>query len=110
MSNTNSNIDFSFEFAVATIVTIVVSTMMLKKNPKMSTVVIVISGLVVAYITLQIVNFLFPQINKTASNIWQYITYNIMTNFNNLGYLHVWPPIFAVLIILVVLLYNRNLG
>lgn len=110
MSSTTSNIDFSFEFAVSVIVTLVVATIMIKKNPEMSSLVIVVSGLVVSYITLQLVNFLFPQINKTASNIWQYIVYNIMTNFNNMGYLHVWPPIFAVLIILVVLLYNRNLG
>ncbi len=110
MSSTTSNIDFSFEFAVSVIVTLVVATIMIKKNPEMSSLVIVVSGLVVSYITLQLVNFLFPQINKTASNVWQYIVYNIMTNFNNMGYLHVWPPIFAVLIILVVLLYNRNLG
>ena len=42
MSSTNSNIDFSFEFAVSTIVTLVVASVMLKKNPQMSTIVIVI--------------------------------------------------------------------
>tara|TARA_Y200000002_G_scaffold256427_1_gene212750 strand:- start:231 stop:557 length:327 start_codon:yes stop_codon:yes gene_type:complete len=106
----DSNIDFSFEFAVTTIITLIVVTMMIRSNPDMSSIVIVVSGLVVAYISLMVVNFLFPQINKVASNVYQYIVYTIMTNFNNLGYLHVWPPIFAVLIIFVVLLYNRNLG
>lgn len=105
-----SNIDFSFEFAVTTIVTLVVVTMMVRQNPDMSSLVVVLGGLVVSFIVLQIVNFLFPQINKVASNVYQYLVYTLMTNFNNLGYLHVWPPIFAVLIILVVLLYNRNLG
>ena len=106
----DSNIDFSFEFAVTTIITLIVVTMMIRSNPDMSSIVVVVSGLVVAYISLMVVNFLFPQINKVASNVYQYIVYTIMTNFNNLGYLHVWPPIFAVLIIFVVLLYNRNLG
>lgn len=106
----DSNIDFSFEFAVTTIITLIVVTMMIRSNPDMSSIVVVVSGLVVAYISLMVVNFLFPQINKVASNVYQYIVYSIMTNFNNLGYLHVWPPIFAVLIIFVVLLYNRNLG
>lgn len=105
-----NNIDFSFEFAVSTIVTLVVMTMMIRKNPQLSTVIIVIAGLAISYIALQVVNFLFPQINKVASNVYQYFLYTIMTNFNNLGYLHVWPPIMAVLIIFVVLLYNRNLG
>lgn len=106
----DNNIDFSFEFAVAMIITLVVTSGMIKKNPDMSTIVVVISGLVISYISLVVVNFLFPQVNKVASNVWQYIIYTLMTNFNNLGYLHVWPPIFAVLIIMVVLLYNRNLG
>ncbi len=105
-----NNIDFSFEFAVSTIITLVVMTMMIRKNPQLSTVIIVIAGLAISYIALQIVNFLFPQINKVASSVYQYFLYTIMTNFNNLGYLHVWPPIMAVLIIFVVLLYNRNLG
>ena len=105
-----NNIDFSFEFAVSTIVTLVVMTMMIRKNPQLSTVIIVIAGLAISYIALQVVNFLFPQINKVASSVYQYFLYTIMTNFNNLGYLHVWPPIMAVLIIFVVLLYNRNLG
>ena len=104
----DSNIDFSFEFAVTTIITLIVVTMMIRSNPDMSSIVVVVSGLVVAYISLMVVNFLFPQINKVASNVYQYIVYTIMTNFNNLGYLHVWPPIFAVLIIFVVLLYNRK--
>ena len=108
--SSSSNIDFSFEFAVSTIVTIVVASMLIKKNPNMSTLVVVLGGLAVAYVTLQIVNFLFPKINSTANNVWQYFAYQLMTNFNNMGYLHVWPPIFAVLIIIVVLLYNRNLG
>lgn len=105
-----NNIDFSFEFAVSIIVTLVVMTIMVKKNPDMSSVIIVVSGLAIAYITLQLVNFLFPQVNKVANNVYQYIIYSFMSNFNNLGYLHVWPPIMAVLIIFVVLLYNRNLG
>ena len=105
-----NNIDFSFEFAVSIIVTLVIMTIMVKKNPDMSSIIIVVSGLAIAYITLQLVNFLFPEINKIANNAYQYIIYTLMSNFNNLGYLHVWPPIMAVLIIFVVLLYNRNLG
>jgi len=105
-----SNIDFSFEFAVSMIITLLVMTMMIKQNPDMSAIVIVIAGVAVSYVSLQLINFLFPAINKVASNVYSYFIYTIMSNFNNLGYLHVWPPIFAVLIICVVLLYNRNLG
>jgi ABC-type Fe3+-siderophore transport system permease subunit len=105
-----NNIDFSFEFAVSIIITLVIMTIMIKKNPDMSTIVVAISGLAIAYISLKIINLLFPKVNKAANNIYQYAVYSMMTNFNNLGYLHVWPPIMAVLIIFIVLLYNRNLG
>ena len=108
--SSNSNTDFSFEFALTTVITLVSITVLLKKNPKMSTFIVAIGGLVISYIILQVINFLFPQLNKIAQNVYQYFTYSIMTNFNNLGYFHVWPPILAVLIIIVVLLYNRNLG
>ncbi len=105
-----NNIDFSFEFAVSIIITLVIMTIMIKKNPDMSTAIVTISGLAIAYISLKIINLLFPKVNKAANNVYQYGVYSMMTNFNNLGYLHVWPPIMAVLIIFVVLLYNRNLG
>jgi hypothetical protein len=104
------NIDFSFEYAVSIIVTLVVMSMLIKKNPSMNSAIIVIGGLAVAYVTLVIMNYLFPYINQIAANVYQYFVYSIMSNFNNLGYLHVWPPILAVLIVFVVLLYNRNLG
>jgi hypothetical protein len=109
MSN-GENIDFSFEYAVSIIVTLVVMSMLIKKNPSMNSVIVVIGGLAIAYVTLVIMNYLFPYINKIAANVYQYFVYSIMSNFNNLGYLHVWPPILAVLIVFVVLLYNRNLG
>tara|TARA_B100001175_G_C19481572_1_gene627412 strand:- start:318 stop:653 length:336 start_codon:yes stop_codon:yes gene_type:complete len=109
-NSTASNTDFSFEYAVSLIVTIVVCSNVLRNSPNMNTIAILLLGLVVAFITLTIINYLFPQINKLAYSIWQYILYMFMTNFNNMGYLHVWPPILAILIIFVVLLYNRSLG
>jgi hypothetical protein len=53
---------------------------------------------------------LVPKVNKTASNVKQYYGYVLTSNFNNMGYLNIWPPILAVLIIFIILLYNKNLG
>lgn len=105
-----SNIDFSFEFALSTVITLSVMTILVRKNPDMSTIIVAIGGLAVSYVVLYIINLLFPHINALSRNLYQYFIYSIMTNFNNLGYLHVWPPIMAVLVIFIVLLYNRNLG
>jgi len=105
-----NNIDFSFEYAVSIIITLFVMTMVTRRNPNISSIIIIISGLIIAYISLLIINFLFPRINEVAKNVWQYFVYSIMTSFNSIGFYHVWPPILAVFIIFVVLLYNRALG
>ena len=106
----NSNINFSFEYVVSIVTIIVVCNLLVKSNPQMNTIVVVITGLVIGYIALFIMNNLFPYINQTAYNIYQYYTYQIMNNFTSTGYIHVWPPILAVLVIFIVLLYNRQLG
>jgi xanthine/uracil permease len=110
MSNPGSNINFSFEYVVSLIVVLIVCNLLIKSNPEMNTLVVILAGLVVGFIVLYIMNNIFPHINKTASDVGQYYQYQWMNNFNSAGYVHVWPPILAVLIVFVVLLYNRQLG
>jgi uncharacterized membrane protein YesL len=82
----------------------------MKKSPDMNSAVVVIAGLLVGYISLLLINNLLPNLNAFALSIKQYYTQAIMSNFNQLGYLNIWPPILAVLIIFIILLYNKNLG
>jgi ABC-type Fe3+-siderophore transport system permease subunit len=110
MSSTVSNINFSFEYAVSIIVVLVVCNLLVKTSPQMNTVIVIIAGLVVGWISLIIMNTLFPSINQLISNIYQYYSFQLMNNFNSMGYMNVWPPILAILIIFIVLLYNRQLG
>ena len=110
MSSNVSNINFSFEYAASIIVVLVVCNLLVKTSPQMNTVIVIIAGLVVGWISLIIMNTLFPSINQLISNIYQYYSFQVMNNFNSMGYMHVWPPILAILIIFIVLLYNRQLG
>ncbi len=110
MKNLGNNINFSFEYVVSLIVVLVVCSLLIKSNPQMNTFIVILAGLVVGFITLYIMNNVFPNINKTASDVGQYYQYQWMNNFNSTGYVHVWPPILAVLIVFVILLYNRQLG
>jgi hypothetical protein len=109
-STTGQNISFSFEYIVSIIVVIVVCNLLVRSSPNMNTVVVVIAGLLIGYITLFIMNNLFPQINQVAQNIYQYFAYQVLSNYTSMGYMHIWPPILAVLIIFIILLYNRQLG
>ena len=110
MNTDGSNINFSFEYAISIIVVLVVCNLLLKTNPQMNTIIVIIAGLLIGYITLFIMNNLFPQLNKFGSNLYQYYSFQVMNNFNSMGYTHVWPPILAILLIFIILLYNRNLG
>ena len=109
-SSSPSNINFSFEYMVSIIVIIVVCNLLVKTSPKMNTVIVIIAGLLVGYITLYIMNNFFPAINQTAQSVYQYFAFNVMNNYTSMGYMHIWPPILAVLVIFIILLYNRQLG
>ena len=110
MSSSATNINFSFEYAVSIVVLLVVTNLLVKSSPQMNTVIVIIVGLVVGWITLIIMNNLFPSINQFFNNVYQYYAFQFMNGFNSMGYMHVWPPILAILIIFIVLLYYRQLG
>jgi hypothetical protein len=108
--NLGSNTSFNFEYALTIIIVLVVCNTLMKKSPQMSSAIVVITGLLVGYISLLLINKLLPNINAFALSVKQYYSHAIMSNFNQLGYLNIWPPILAVLIIFIILLYNKNLG
>ncbi len=101
---------FSFEYVVSMVIVIITCNNLIKSNPNMNTAVIVIAGLLTGYVSLIILERLFPYLNHTGQKILQYYKYQFMNHYSNLGYMHVWPPLLAVLILFVVLLYNRSLG
>ena len=109
-SSSSSNISFSFEYGVSLIVVIVVCNLLIKSSPNMNSLVVIVAGLFVGYIALYIMNNFFPYINQLALSIYQYYAYQVMSNYTSMGYMHIWPPILAVLVIFIILLYNRQLG
>lgn len=108
--NVGSNTSFNFEYALTIIIILVVCNTMMKKSPEMNTGVVIVVGLLIGYISLIVLNKVVPNINAIAYNVKQYYLYSVMSNFNDMGYLNIWPPILAVLIIFIILLYNKNLG
>ena len=109
-SSSSLNISFSFEYMVSIIVVIVVCNMLVKRSPQMNTIIVVVAGLFIGYITLYVMNNFFPYMNQLAYSIYQYYVYKITSSYTSMGYMHIWPPILAVLIIFIILLYNRQLG
>ena len=110
MSSTTGSTTFSFEYTVSVIVILIVCNLLMKSNPNMNTVVVILAGLAVGWITLYALNNFFPYINKFFTDIGHYFQFEIINNFNSMGYTNIWPPILAILLVFVALLYSRNLG
>jgi hypothetical protein len=106
----SSSSSFSLEYGVSVIIVIIVCDLLVKKSPKMNTLIVIVAGLLVGFIALFIMNNFFPYINHLGLSIYQYYSYQVMSNYTSMGYMHIWPPILAVLIIFIILLYNRQLG
>jgi hypothetical protein len=103
------NLTITPEYGISIVVVVLVVAMLMKKSPQMNTFVIVVIGVLVGYAFLVIMNNVFPYLNQWLANIKQYIKFLILNRFNNMGYFHIFPPILLVLILFIILLYNKNI-
>ncbi len=107
----NSNdLKFTLNYVITLIVVLVVCLYLMKSIPTLHPVLVIVVGLLVAYLVVTGVNFVFPSFVTTSENVSQYVEYSLYSSFNDLGYLNVWPPLFAVLIVFIILLYNGQLN
>jgi ABC-type enterochelin transport system permease subunit len=110
MTDLESNITFNLEYALSVIIIIVATYLILKKNPQINIYLLIFIGLVIKSLSLFIMNLLFPAMSSTSYNIYQYFLFRSMNNFTSTGYMHIWPPILAVLVIFIILVFNKKLG
>lgn len=104
MSSTQSSLSVTFEYELTSIIIIYVCVAMIKSNTNIAIVILV--GLLVGAVSLLILSFLLPKLNLTAFNIYQYCTLSGMTSFYSSGYMHVWPPILIIFVVLLILIFN----
>ncbi len=106
----NSNdLKFTLNYVISLIIVLTVCVYLMKSVPTLHPILIVVIGILVAYLVISGINFIFPTFTSTSENVSQYMEYSLYSNFNDLGYLNVWPPLFAVMIIFIILLYNGQI-
>lgn len=106
-----SETTFSLEYILSVTVALGASYMINANSPNFSPVIsFFIVPLLTAFVSLKIFSYLFPKMNTVGSNTANYLEYNSLDVLSNMGYMQVFPPLFAVLILVVIMLYNRNLG
>ena len=106
----NSNdLKFTLNYVISLIVVLVVCIYLMKSVPTLHPMIVVVIGILVAYLVITGVNILFPTFINTSENVSQYVEYSLYSSFNDLGYLNVWPPLFAVMLVFIILLYNGQI-
>lgn len=102
---------FSLEYILSVSCALGAALMINMNQPTFSPVITYfIVPLLVAYVSLKIFSYIFPTMNRTGSNTSSYIMSGVYGNIDGMGYMEIFPPLFAVLLIVIILLYNSNLG
>ena len=101
-----SDLQFTLNYAITLVIVLVVCVYLMKTVPNLHAGIVVIVGLLTAYLAITFINYFMPTLSDTTENVTQYMEYSIYSNFNDMAYFNIWPPILAVLIIFIVLMYN----
>ena len=100
---------FSLEYFLSVLITLIVVVLIQKSSPNTNFIIKLLAGLVTAFISLWLMNTLFPKINKVGTAIYDYSRDSISSNVNNTGYAQVFPPFLAIFTIFLICLYSKVL-
>ena len=107
MAVTSFSLEYFISVALALLSAFSVNKSASNVNPAISFFVV---PLLVAYIVVSVVNAVFPFLNTWGVNLSNYVEDKTLSSVNTMGYFQIFPPILAIFIIFLVLLYNKNLG
>ena len=101
---------FTLEYTISLLVALIVAGAINTSAPNTNTFIKILAGLKFAYLLLKIINITFPKVNKYGHEVGMYLQNTAMSNVTTMGYTQIFPPLLAVLVIFMILLYNRNLN
>lgn len=101
---------FNFEYVVSVGLALGGAYAVERFSPGMNPVIkFFVVPLFIAYITLKFINTLMPKVVQLADRVGAYVEDETLGEINSMGYMQIFPPIFAVFLIFVILVYNRNI-
>lgn len=102
---------FNLEFIIALLVALYATYLVNYGTPNLNPyITFLLLPLTVAYIMVLIINNIFPSINAWGNRVYNYSETVVLSEINETGYIQLFPPIFIVLIIFALMLYNGMLG
>jgi antibiotic biosynthesis monooxygenase (ABM) superfamily enzyme len=102
---------FNSEYIVSVVAALLSAFLIQKGTPHMSPLIkFFLVPLLVAYVVVYLINWLMPGLNRTGHRISMYVENKTLGEINSMGYVQVFPPMLAILVIFFIMLYNHNLG
>ena len=62
----------------------------------------------ITYLILLLINTVAPGFNESTKKFNNYVSDKTETNINSMNYVTIFPPLFAIFIIFIILLFNHN--
>ena len=64
--------------------------------------------ILVTWLILMLINTTMPSLTRETKQFGNYVSSKTLDGIDKMQYLQIFPPLFAVLVIFIILLYNRN--
>lgn len=96
-------------YGLTLIFVILVVSYIMRKSPQLNMFLVIVIGLLSGYVFLILVQNVFPVLNKTLMEWREFFMYSFYQKANDMGYFYIYPPLFVVFMIFIVLLYNRTI-
>ena len=100
---------FTLEYALSIIITLFVLGILRAKNQNVNIVIQLLAGLIISYLTLFILNTIFPKINNIGLAIQDTTIGITQSTIYNTGFAEIYPPLLAVFIIFLICLYSGKI-
>lgn len=98
---------FSLEYFISVVISLAVAyTLSDNVNPIIRFFIVPIS---IAYLSLMVMNYSMPQINKVGQQVTTYVENRTLGEINSTNYFQIFPPILFVLIFFIVMIYRNNM-
>lgn len=106
-----SSTSFSTEYAISLIVALGSTYSIAQASPTLNpTITYVVIPLSVAYVTLQVLNYIMPGLNASGARVTTYVENKTLGQINRTGYIQIFPPLLAITILTFILLFSQNLS
>jgi len=100
---------FYLSFIIVLLVALTTAYLLHTQAPNMNGILrFFVIPLAVAYAVLLVINNLLPHVNSAGQSGYNYIEDKIVGGLNNMEYFQVFPPLFGVLIIFMLLAYANK--